>query len=181
MSHRLYHTEAILLGSRPYGEANRLLYLLTPDLGLVLTAVQGVRQASSKLRGHLLDYCHLRISLVRGRGIWRLTGAEVITDQISIFNSNQQTWWWRLCHLARRLIHGEESHPELFTRFLNWATDLGQTTDLPELRHQGLRHHLELLHLLGYVPYQEFVKAAEVKDDGQLVGQINRALEYSQL
>ncbi len=181
MSHRLYHTEAILLGNRPYGEANRLLYLLTPDLGLVLTAVQGVRQQSSKLRGHLLDYNHLRVSLVRGRGIWRLTGAEVISDQISVFNLAQQTWWWRLCHLARRLIHGEESQPELFARFINWATDLSQTADLSQLRYHGLRHHLELLHLLGYVPYHEFLQSAQASDDSQLVGQINRALEYSQL
>ena len=181
MSHRLHHTEAILLGSRDYGEANRLLYLLTPDLGLVLTAVQGVRQPASKLRGHLSDYSHLRVSLVRGRGIWRLTSAEVVIDQVSALDSTQKSWWWRLCHLARRLIHGEESQPELFTRFIYWATDLNQTDDLSQLQHHGLRHHLELLHLLGYVPYQEFVQSAKVSDDGQLVGQINRALEYSQL
>ncbi len=180
MSHRLYHAEAILLGNRPYGEANCLLYLLTAELGLVLAAVQGVRQQASKLRSQLINYTHLRATLVRGRGIWRLIGAEVVVEP-DAGQMAKSEWWWRLCHLARRLIHGEERHPELFERFIVWRRDLMMVADPVTLRRRGLWHHLELLQLLGYVPKRDLADSELVNDEGQLIALINRALTHSQL
>ena len=180
MSHRLYHTEAILLGSRPYGEANRLLYLLTAELGLVLATVQGIRQQASKLRGQLTDYTSLRTTLVRGRGIWRLIGAEVVVSGPAPAALGEQ-WWWRLCHLARRLIHGELAEPRLFGRFIAWRQELSIVAVDGMLRHRGLLCHLELLQLLGYLPQRDLTDSEWVADDGRLVVLINRALAHSQL
>lgn len=182
MSHRLIHTEAILLGSRHYGEANRLLYLLTSDLGLLLVAAQGVRQQSSKLRGQLQDYAHLQVTLVRGRSIWRLIVAEVVLAGSWPLMAAGERWWWRLCHLARRLIHGESAEPRLFKRFVAWRDGLSVPTDDTTLRRRGLLYHLELLQLLGYVPYDDFVASErEEVNEGQLIALINRALVHSQL
>ena len=181
MSHRLYHTEAIMLGSRAYGEANRLLYLLTPDLGLVLVAAQGVRQNYSKLRTQLVNYACLRITLVRGRNIWRLIGAEQPGEPVIALDLEQRRWWWRLCHLARRLIHGEAAHPELFERLVSWHQELALLADPLTLRQRALLRHLELLHLLGYVSYNDFVGSEGLADEEQLVQKINQALAHSQL
>ncbi|MEA1929869.1 MAG: DNA repair protein RecO [Patescibacteria group bacterium] len=181
MSHHLHHTQGILIHSRSYGEANRLLYLLTPDLGLVLVAAQGVRQSYSKLRGQLSNYSQLRLSLVRGRGVWRLTAAESLNGfQVSALPLEARRVWLRLCALLVRLVHGEEGHPELFACFINWAEQL-PSLEADALARRSLLWHLELLYLLGYIPKEQLDYARLNEDEPRLVALINQALEGSHL
>ena len=79
-----HKTEAIVLKGAPRGEADRLLTLLTPDLGKVMALARGVRRPSSRLGGHLEPLTHARVMLARGRAPsgparWVVAGAEALS------------------------------------------------------------------------------------------------------
>lgn len=75
MSHHVYTTDAYVLESSPSGEADRTYSLLTRDLGVLRAVAKGVRHQRSKLKASLQEYSRSRISLVRGKDIWRVTNA----------------------------------------------------------------------------------------------------------
>ena len=78
--HHIYTTEAIIIKSISMGEANRIYFLLTRDLGFIKATAQGVRLAKSKLKGHLLTFSLVKISVVKGKDLWRITSAESIVQ-----------------------------------------------------------------------------------------------------
>ena len=73
--HAIHTTPGFIIGSRPYGEAGKMLSIFTRDFGLVTATAQGIRLERSKLRYHAQDLSFGSFSLVRGREFWRLTSA----------------------------------------------------------------------------------------------------------
>ena len=68
--HHIYTTKAIIIKSLPLGEANKIYFLLTKDLGFIKASAQGVRLDKSKLKGHLEDFSAIfRIGRQRKRNL----------------------------------------------------------------------------------------------------------------
>ncbi len=61
-------TEGIILSRIDYGEADRILTLLTPDQGKLRMLAKGVRRVKSKLAGGIELFSVSTITFVRGRG-----------------------------------------------------------------------------------------------------------------
>jgi hypothetical protein len=113
MPHRIYTTAGFIIESRPYGEAGRMLTIFTRELGMVNAAAQGIRLGQSKLRYHAQNFSLAEFSLVRGRDLWRLVGAEK-NDTLS----NSDPLFIRILTILRRLINGEEKNEALFEAVL---------------------------------------------------------------
>ena len=62
-----FRTEAIILRRTNYGEADRILNLLTPDEGKVSAIAKGVRKAKSKLAGGLELFATCDLTLLQGK------------------------------------------------------------------------------------------------------------------
>lgn len=106
--HHIYTTKAFVIHSTPHGEASKFLILFTRDFGMIGAVAQGVRLSHSKLRYHTQDFSFSNISVVRGKEVWRLTGAlEVHHQKINIV-------YLKVLKLLRRLLHGEERNEKLF-------------------------------------------------------------------
>ena len=71
-----YHTDALVLGSRESGEADRTVVLYTRDFGLVRARASAIRHERSKMRYALQHYSRAHVALVRGKSGWRLAGAQ---------------------------------------------------------------------------------------------------------
>ena len=72
-------TEAVVLRSIRYGEADRILHLYTPHRGRVGAIAKGVRRARSRFGGRLEPFFHVQLMLHEGRGeLLTVTGAETI-------------------------------------------------------------------------------------------------------
>src|SRR3977135_4243013 len=72
-------TEAVVLRSMRYGEADRILHLYTPHRGRVSAIAKGVRRARSRFGGRLEPYFRLNIELHEGRGeLLTVTGAQTV-------------------------------------------------------------------------------------------------------
>lgn len=63
-----FRTEAIILRRTNYGEADRILNLLTPEHGKLSAIAKGVRKAKSKLAGGLELFATCDITILRGKG-----------------------------------------------------------------------------------------------------------------
>ena len=61
-------TEAIILSRTDYGEADRILTVLTPDHGKLRLLAKGVRRVKSKLAGGIELFSVSTITFVQGRG-----------------------------------------------------------------------------------------------------------------
>lgn len=193
--HHIYHTRAIILGSKNIGESNRLLFVLTRDLGLVAAAAQGVRELKSKLRYSLQDFGVSDISMVRGKNMWRVTSAENIHGHQDLLTEKEKAELFaRICVLVRRLVHGEEKNEQLFGILEQLFSLLrGKNFTKKELWRAELIVNLQILSVLGYASGEAALKqvlagplsrdllsALEGKEK-TAVREINSALKESQL
>lgn len=150
-SHQLHHTNAYILASRGVGEANRFITLFSEDLGLIKAVAQGVRLSKSKLKGGLYTYAHTKVSLVRGREVWRITGAEEISRSYELFDSPEKlALLARVYALVLRLVHGEEPDLELYIELGELSGVLARTADA-QLKYLEIAIVLRMLNRLGYL------------------------------
>src|SRR3954451_7779750 len=72
-------SEAVVLRSIRYGEADRVLHLYTPHRGRVGAIAKGVRKAKTRFGGRLEPFFHVSLLLHEGRGdLLTVTGAETV-------------------------------------------------------------------------------------------------------
>jgi DNA repair protein RecO (recombination protein O) len=149
--HHIYTTKAIIIRSIPIGEANKYYFLLTEDLGFVRATAQSVRLDKSKLKGHLQDFCFVKISLVKGKDIWRITSVETIERGNFLKNTNKLIAIKNIFFLLLRLLHGEEKNEELFLSvesFYNFL--LKSELSLGNIKNLETITVLRILYHLGY-------------------------------
>jgi len=154
--HHIYTTEAIVIRSIPMGEANRLYFLLTRDLGFIKAAAQGVRLSKSKLKGHLQVFSLIKVSVVKGRDLWRITNAETIIQNGVIKDKGKLSVLFNSSALLLRLIHGEEKNEKLF-ECVESAYILCRDANLSieELKNTEILTVLRIMHFLGYIKKAE--------------------------
>jgi len=66
MAGRSYKTEAVVLRSIRFGEADRVLHLYTLDRGRVGAVAKGVRKTTSRFGGRLEPLSHVELLLHQG-------------------------------------------------------------------------------------------------------------------
>jgi DNA repair protein RecO len=191
-------TPGFIIDSRPTGEAGKLLSIFTRDLGLVLATAQGIRLEKSKLRYHTQEHSFGTFSFVRGKEFWRLTSAaayNIYAINDSEKNTSHQEFFARIALLLRRLLHGEEPHPELFDVLDSARHFLTGSTPVDEhLRTLESVIVLRILNSLGYIgksaDLTKFLETEEISSEllekasaqRTVMNQhINRALKESQL
>jgi recombinational DNA repair protein (RecF pathway) len=162
MSYAVYTTRGFILASAPSGEASKTYSIYTQEFGLITARAQGVRLLASKLRYNLEEYSLATLSLVRGKEVWRITGAE----KEPLPRSGAQIRA-RILHLTRRLVQGEERNDVLFSALLSLKDEKASETAVLA----------EILSALGYLNKE----ALKDKGEREKIMEINRALKETQL
>jgi len=80
-----FKTEAFVLQTRTWREADRLYYLFTPHEGIIKAVLKSAAKSGNKLSGHLLPFSKVRVMIGRGK-IDHMAGAAVIKDYTNIRN-----------------------------------------------------------------------------------------------
>lgn len=134
MSHHIYHTRGVILGSQPQGESNRFYKIFTEELGLVGATAQSVRVLQSKLRYTLQDFSLVTVDLVRGKEVWRIVsaGAWLPLEKIKADPAKMKLLA-RFCAFLSRLLQGEGRDPELFAEIVRVVDFLEKETLSPDL------------------------------------------------
>jgi DNA repair protein RecO (recombination protein O) len=109
-------TEAVVLRSMRYGEADRILHLYTPARGRVAAIAKGVRRARSRFGGRLEPFFRLRIELHEGRGeLLTVTGAQTVDAHARLReDARALDAAARACDAVGRLFETSEPHPGVF-------------------------------------------------------------------
>ncbi len=151
MAYHIYHTEALILESRPFGEGDRLLSCYTRELGLVVAHAKSLREMRSKLRYALTTFAHAEIDLIHGKHGWKLISARPVESHSSLLRSREKRLIFaQHAGLIRRLIQGEERHERLFDEILAAIDFLHNEPSGGEFRSAELLFVVRLLSELGY-------------------------------
>ncbi|MCI0521949.1 MAG: DNA repair protein RecO, partial [Chloroflexi bacterium] len=75
---RSFRVEAVVLRHSDWGEADRLLWLFTRQMGKVRAVAKGARKLHSRKAGHLEPMTQTSLLLARGRDILLVTQAETL-------------------------------------------------------------------------------------------------------
>lgn len=116
MAHKTHKTLGFMLSSRDAGEANQSVQLFTEEVGMLWVVVRAAKKVESKLRYHVQPFSWGAYSLVRGKEVWRLTGAKEIENYFFTLRGDRTRLLvlQRYTKLLRRLLAEEVAHPELF-------------------------------------------------------------------
>jgi DNA repair protein RecO (recombination protein O) len=146
-------TDAIVLRSIRYAEADRVLHLYTPRHGRLAAIAKGVRRARSRFGARLEPYFHIRAVLHEGRGeLFTVTGADTIATNAGLReHAATLDAAARAADAVARLFETTEPHPEVFTLLANELALL--SADASHSRPAtGLAFRLKLLLAAGVVP-----------------------------
>lgn len=106
---RRYTTDAIVLSRFDYGEADRILTLITPAGGKLKAIAKGIRRPTSRLGGSLEPFAELHLALARGRTFEVVTQVSVGHAWLNLRDSLESAATaWYLAELADRSL--EERH-----------------------------------------------------------------------
>jgi DNA repair protein RecO (recombination protein O) len=149
----LLKTEAVVLRSIRYGEADRILHLYTPHRGRLGAIAKGVRRASSRFGGRLEPFFRLRIELHEGRGeLLTVTGAQTVNAHPALRASAPALdAAARACDAVGRLFETDEPHPGVFN-LLCHKLSLLDADPAGATRAAALAFRLKLLHAAGLAP-----------------------------
>lgn len=167
--HHIYETNAFILKNTPHGEADALLSIFTEELGLIFATAQGIRYEKSKLRfaTQKLSFCH--VSLVRGKGIWRLTNAVPIEDNFSNLDPEIIASISRIFKLIERLVKGESGDEKLFSIIYSGINFLKKIQDSENFSKESILDIeavfvLRILNRLGYIGSNEQINFYVLND-----------------
>lgn len=74
----LRHDQGIVLRSYPFGEADRVVVLLSPNNGKIRTVAKGVRKTKSRFGGRLEPFTHVDLVLYEGRNLDTITQVAIL-------------------------------------------------------------------------------------------------------
>lgn len=119
MRDRTYATEAVILGRKNYGEADRLLTIFSKHYGKMRVIAKGVRRPTSRKKSALELFNHVRLFLAKGKNLDIVTEAET--------KNNFPRWrkdltkvgvCYHLSELVTRLSPEHQEHKEVFDLLL---------------------------------------------------------------
>jgi DNA repair protein RecO (recombination protein O) len=171
---RTTKTEAIVLRSIRFGEADCVLHLYTLEKGRVGAIAKGVRKTSSRFGGRLEPFSHVELLLHEGRGeLQTVRGADLVRP-----HDRSRADGYRLAvgHIGLeamlRLFVEQEGNPSAFhalTRFLDLLDGVEAALPAqPALDPLVLSFQLKLLWLSGYLPH--LASCAGCGEDRPLIG-----------
>jgi len=174
---RSYKTEAVVLRSIRYGEAERILHMYTAGHGRIGAIAKGIRKTSSRVGGRLEPLGHVELMLHHGRGeLHTVTGVELIRPHSAVRDDSYRLAVGLIgAEAMLRLFTEQEANERAFgalTRYIDLLDQapLGLRPDLDAL---GLSFQLKLLWLSGYLPHVG--SCAECGSEGPLAGYSPRA------
>lgn len=160
----IVQTEAIVLRSRNYKEADQLITFYTRKYGKITAIAKGVKKPKSKLRGAVQVFSHSNLSLFFGRNLGTITQGESINTFLELRSDfTRMSYASYIAELIDSVIPESQNDEEIFRlllegQYLLSFADPLFTTHLIEAR---------LLAHLGYQPQLDFcVECGEkIKND----------------
>jgi DNA repair protein RecO (recombination protein O) len=148
-----FKTEAVVLRSIRYGEADRVLHLYTRDRGRVGAVAKGVRRVRSRLGGRLEPLSRVRLVLHEGRGeLCTVTQADTVhahpalRDRRAAIERATQA-----CEAVLRLLDSSEANRPAYNLLCNELALLDLDPEAATRAH-ALAFRVKLALAAGFAP-----------------------------
>lgn len=149
-------TEAVVLRSIRYGEADRILHLYTAERGRINAIAKGSRKPRSRFGGRLEPFFRLDLLLHEGRGdLLTVTGASTVCGYPSLRASGPAIGSAaRACDAVLRLLDSAEPNRPAFNLLCRYLEllDSGAARDAASGTAVGLAFRLKLALASGFAP-----------------------------
>jgi DNA repair protein RecO (recombination protein O) len=158
MAGRTYKTEAIVLRSMRFSEADRILHLYTADRGRIGAIAKGLRKTKSRFGARLEPLSHVELMLHQGAGeLQTITGVELLRSHRAAREDSYRLNVGLIGAEAMLRLFGEpEANERAFgalAKFLD-LLDVGEVRSTqPAADPLVLSFQLKLLWLAGYLPH----------------------------
>jgi len=176
---RSYKTEAVVLRSLRFGEADRVLHLYTLERGRVGAVAKGIRRTKSRFGARLEPLSHVELVLHEGAGeLQTVTGVELLrAHRAAREDGYRLNVGFIALEAMLRLFPEQEANARAFealTRFLDLLDEAGlRPGERAATDPLVLSFQLKLLWLSGYLPH--LTSCAECGAEAGLVGYSPRA------
>jgi DNA repair protein RecO (recombination protein O) len=147
---RSQRVEAVVLRHIDWGEADRLLWLYTRELGKVRSLAKGARKPRSRKAGHLEPFTRVSLQLAKGREMLLITQAETVAAYLTLREELLLVGYASyVVELLDRFTYEEGQNISLYRLLIDTLDRLDRKDDpLVTLRYYEIR----LLDLLGFRP-----------------------------
>src|SRR3954470_19088259 len=157
MAGRTYKTDAVVLRSLRFGEADRVLHLYTLERGRIGALAKGIRKTKSRFGARLGPRSPVELMLHQGSGeLQTVTGVELVRSHRA---AREDSYCLAVglvgAEAMLRLFTEQERNPrgfEALTRFLDLLDDLEASAERPALDPLVLSFQLKLLWLSRSLP-----------------------------
>ena len=148
-----FKTEAIVLRSIRYGEADRVLHLYTPERGRVGAVAKGVRRVKSRMGGRLEPLSRVRLVLHQGRGeLCTISQADTVQAHAGLRERRGSLERaTQACEAVLRLLDSTEPNLPAYN-LLCHELALLDSSAAASRRAQALAFRLKLLLAAGFAP-----------------------------
>jgi len=142
--------EAVVLSHIDWGEADRLLWLYTREVGKVRVVAKGVRKMRSRKAGHLEPFTYVSLLLAKGRDLSIVTQAETIDSYLPLReNLSRVAYAAYVVELLDRFTYEEGENLALFRLLIDTLARLSESED-PAFAVRF--YEIRLLDLIGFRP-----------------------------
>lgn len=147
---RSLRVEAVVLSHTDWGEADRLLWLYTREIGKARAIAKGLRKPRSRKAGHLEPFTRVSLQLARGRDMWIVTQAESVDIYLSLREDLLRVGYAAyVVELLDRFTYEEGENLSLYRLLCETLDCLDKETE-PQL---AVRYYeIRLLDLIGFRP-----------------------------
>jgi hypothetical protein len=161
MTYKIYTTDAFVVKTRQSKDADLSVLIFTEELGLLNAIAKSARAQKTKLGFALQTMSFSRISLVKGKEVWRVTSVK---KHISLYDNRLhielRTLFARMLLFIERFCPREQVEDEVFSLlkqiagfvFKEVSNDPFVLTYIPSIEHYFT---LNVLYYLGYVKNEE--------------------------
>lgn len=114
----LINTDAFVLKSRKYNEADSLLSLFSRKMGKISAVAKGSRRAKSQMLAGIQPFCYSHFLLYQGRSMYTVNQVDALKTFYPLREDYRRlTYASYLVEMVEIEITEEQSHPQLFNLF----------------------------------------------------------------
>lgn len=141
-----FKTEGIILSTKNYSEADRILIVFTRSYGKLALMAKGVRRLTSRKRGSLEVFNQIKFSVSQSHGMGLITEVEIINPHSPIRkNLKKITLAYYFSEVLIKTTRDGEKHEELYTYLISTLSHLEKAKELKKLRLEFIKNALVLL------------------------------------
>ncbi len=159
---RIYTTEGIILKRKAYGEADRIVTLISRNYGKMKVLAKGIRKVSSRRAPHLEVFTRVTCVIRSGSTMDTVTEVATLESYGDIRHDLERvSVGYYLCELVDSLLAERQEQPDVYALLSEALDRLGKRdTDMYALARELT---LALLWALGFLPVGKTLPGRELQ------------------